>query len=141
MMEHSAFRRTVGVSARFLVNADELVLDLNLLEKIAALRGDIRVPLSRIVGVAVLKRPLDSQWYRTDVSLGFAARGAPAAKISTIIGARLRSGGKAFLAVHRNGTAVIVDLTPTGTDPWRRLVASVPQPATVVEQIEGARTS
>ncbi len=137
----SALWPTLLGLARLLVSGSDLLLHLNPLEKMAALRGDLRVPLSRVVGVSILDKPLDSSWYRSELKLGIAARGAPAAKIATVIGAPLESGGKAFVAVYRNASAVTVDLSPSDSDPWRRLVVSVGQPAAVAKLIESAGTA
>lgn len=124
--------------ARLLITGDELVLHLNPGEKVAAFRRDLRFPTGRVLGVSILDKPLDSPWYRTELKLGFAARGAPAAKIATIIGAPMDSGGKAFVAVYRNAPAVTVDLAPSESDPWRRLVVSTSNPAAVAALIETA---
>lgn len=99
---------------------DRLVLRLSALEKIAAVRGDIQVPLSQVEAVAVEEQP----WRHL--------RGirAPGTGFPGVIayGVRLATGGAPdFAALRGRGPAVRVDLCAGAR--YGRLLVTVPDAA------------
>lgn len=93
---------------------DEVEVRLSTVEKIAALHGDLRVPVSAVTGVGVVDTPLAAVTGVRAPGLHWPGR--------TKIGTWRRRDGKTF-AVARSGVpAVQVDLTGQGFD---RLVVSV----------------
>lgn len=122
--------------ARLRIKGNDLVVRLNLLERFAALRWHVSVPLDVISSVRVERKPLSSEWFLRDVKVGFATRTAPLHRVVTLIAAKYSKGGEVFLAVYRNRPSVIVD---TKSGRWRRLVVSERDPADVVKAIERAR--
>jgi hypothetical protein len=102
------------------VIGDRLVLRLSPLEKVAAVRGDIQVPLSQIEAVAVEERPWRS------------LRGirAPGTGFPGVIayGVRLATGGAPdFAALRGRGPAVRVELCAGAR--YGRLLVTVPDAA------------
>jgi hypothetical protein len=112
------------------------VVRLNLVERLAAFRWRVAVPLSSISSVSVERKPLSSTWFLRDVKVGFAARTAPGQRVITLLAANYDPGGKIFLAVYRNRPAVIVDL---GSGQWRRLVVAQRHPDDVAAAIRQAK--
>lgn len=94
------------------------------LEKVAALRGNLRVPLASVTSVTVADRPLD------DVK-GFRSPGLHIpARIK--IGTWRRAGRRTFAVVRARQSAVRIELTGERYD---ALVVSVPDAATVAESL------
>ena len=114
--------------ARLLVEGTDLVVRLSPLERLAALRDDVRVPLSSVRSVDVEPNP----WS--------ALRGirAPGTGIPGVIsyGVRRFRGGTDFAAVRARRPAVRVELDPPA--PFGRLVVSVPDADAAVRAIRTA---
>jgi hypothetical protein len=109
-----------------MVQQDELVVSLSGLEQLAALRHDVRVPLSAIQAVQAEPDP----WC--------ALRGfrAPGTGIPGVIayGVRRMTGARPdFAAVHGQGPAVRVELAPHAR--FGRLVVTVDDPQATVDAI------
>jgi hypothetical protein len=99
---------------------DRLVLRLSPLEKVAAIRGDIQVPLSQVVAVAVEDRPW--RYLR-----GFRAPGTGFPGVIAY-GVRLATGGAPdFAALRGRGPAIRVDLCAGAR--YGRLLVTVPDAA------------
>lgn len=124
--------------ARVLIRHHQLVLKLNCVEKVMALRRNVRVPLGSVESVSVLSRPVSSgRSPMIDVSMGFAASSAPLAGVATI-GPRARYlDGQALVIVWGNRPAVVVELNPEAGR-WRLLVVSVSEPDAVAGRIRSA---
>lgn len=114
--------------AKLIVDGPDLVVRLSSLEKLGALRGDVRVPLSTVRSAEVEPHP----WA--------AVRGirAPGTGIPGVIalGTRRFLQGKDFTAVVGGRPAVRVDLSEES--PFSRLVVSVADPDTTLAAIRGA---
>jgi hypothetical protein len=112
--------------AELRIEADELVVELSELEKIGALRGDVRVPLTAVRDVRVAEDP------RPEL------RGmrAPGTGIPGVIALGSRRGqGHDFAAVYHNRPAVVVDLEAAAFD---RLVITVPDPQSTAATVRAA---
>jgi hypothetical protein len=112
--------------AELRVEGSELVVELSELEKVGALRGDVRVPLASVRAVRVADDP------RPEL------RGirAPGTGIPGIIALGSRRGeGHDFAAVYHDHPAVVVELEGTQFD---RLVITVRDPQAVAEEIRSA---
>src|ERR1700741_2690710 len=112
--------------AELRVEGSELVVELSELEKVGALRGDVRVPLSSVRAVRVAEDPrLELRGIR-----------APGTGIPGIIALGSRRGeGHDFAAVSHERPAVVGELEGTQFD---RLVITVPNPQAVAETIRAA---
>jgi hypothetical protein len=109
----------------------ELVVRLSGLERVAALRREVRVPLTAVVTVVTEPDP----WC--------ALRGmrAPGTGIPGVVayGVRRMTGARPdFAAVHGREPAVRVELGPGST--FGRLVVTVPDPAATVAMIRAGVT-
>ena len=93
---------------------DELVVLLNDLEKVGALRGGPRVPLSAIRDVRVTESP-----FRELRGLRAPGSGIPGA---LALGTWRYRGGKDFAALYRGGPALVIDLE--GADLSRLLISA-----------------
>jgi hypothetical protein len=122
--------------ARLRIEGSDLVVRLNPLERLGALRWRVSVPLDSISSVGVERKPLSSEWFMRDVKLGFAARTAPGQLAVALSAAKYARGGEIFVAVYLNRPSVIVD---THGGRWRRLVVSERDPADTVKAIDRAR--
>lgn len=114
--------------ARVTVKGSDLVVGLSIWEKVAALGGDVRVPLSAVRAVDVEPDP----WA--------ALRGAraPGTGLPGVIayGKRRSSGGRDFAAVLGRRPAVRVDLDDSA--PFGRLVISVSDAEATVADLRTA---
>ena len=114
--------------ARLTVEGPELVVGLSWLEKLGALRGNVRVPLRAVRFASAEPDP----WG--------ALRGirAPGTGIPGVIalGTRRFAGGQDFAAVEGSGPAVSVDLSEES--PFARLVVSVRDPDSTLAAIRAA---
>lgn len=95
----------------------EITVRLNPIEKLGALRGDVRVPLSAVRSVRVTAQPWDE------------VRGmrAPGTGLPGVImlGTTRGAFGKDFCAVYRGRPAVVVDLDGQR---FQRLILCTPHP-------------
>lgn len=115
--------------ARVVVQDRSLRVLLNPAEKLLALRRNVRIPLVDVLSAKVVDRPLDDI-VMLDVSMGFAAAGAPLAKVATI-GPRARTeAGRALLIVYLNRPAIAINVDPTSSG-WSLVLVSVRHPLQV----------
>lgn len=102
--------------ARLFVDGDDLVVHLSCVEKAAARRGDVRVPLTAVCRVTV-----EPDWWR-------ALRGVPQRGVwvpgTRCIGMRSHHAGMDFVAIRSGRPVVCVELRPAA--PLRLLGVSVP---------------
>ena len=94
--------------ASLVVYRDELIVRLSWLERVAAFRGDVHLPLGCIQSVSIQEAPYS------------ALRGirAPGTGIPGVIayGVRLMTGGRPdFAALHGRGPAILIELAPTAS--------------------------
>lgn len=110
--------------AKVVVRGDELRVELTGLEKLAALHGDISIPLSAVNGSEVVDRPVSAVTGMR--APGLAIRGRT--KIGT-----WRAPGRRIFAVARSHTpAVRIDLSGQKYD---QLIVSLPDAAAVAAQL------
>ncbi|MGO9899291.1 MAG: hypothetical protein ACLP0J_06295 [Solirubrobacteraceae bacterium] len=108
---------------------DQLVVRLSPLERLAALRGDLRLPLSAVSDAAVERFPWRA--LRGIRSPGTGWPGVIAFGVRRLTGDR-----KDFAAVLGKRPALRVELNPPS--PFARLVITVDQPAVAATQIRMA---
>ena len=115
--------------AELLVEGSDLVVRLTGFEKVGALRGNVRVPLSSITDVGI------------EAESGRARRGlrAPGTGMPTVLylGNWWHRGGRDFLAIEPRKPAVRIDLSPGGR--YVRLLVTVRDPHGTAADIEAAR--
>lgn len=100
-----------------------LVVELSFIERLAAFRGDVRVPLRKVSSIVVEEHP----W---KALRGFRAPGTGVPGVIAY-GTRLLTGGPPdFAAVHGRGPAVRVDLCAGA--PFGRLLVTVDDPGGTV---------
>jgi len=92
---------------------NELVVRLNDIEKLGALRGDVRVPWSAVRDVRLSEQP-----FRELAGMRAPGTGLPGV---IALGTWRDTGGKEFAALYRGGPAVVVMLE---RGDWRRLLVS-----------------
>jgi hypothetical protein len=109
-----------GFMAQIRYEGDELVVRLSWLERLGALRGDVRVPRSTVGDV----RATDQPWSELR---GIRAPGKGWPGVISL-GTRRGSGIRDFAAVYGKRPAVVVELDGAEFD---RLVVSVHDPAEV----------
>ena len=105
-------------------NGDQLEVRLTVTEKIAGLRGNIRVPASAVAAVEVADQPLSAVAGVRAPGLHLPGR--------TKIGTWRHAGRKTFAVARRGVPAIRVDLVGQRYD---RLVISQPDAATVAEAL------
>ena len=114
-----------------MVDGSDLVVRLSGFEKLGALRGDVRLPLSSITDVGV------------EAESGQARRGlrAPGTGMPTVLylGNWWHRGGWDFLAIQPRKPAVRVDLSPG--ERYARLLVTVRDPHRAVAEIGAARAA
>lgn len=109
--------------AEVLVDQEKLAVRLSFLEKLAAFRGDLCLPVACIQDVVLEPQP----WRALR---GFRAPGTGLPRVLAY-GVRLATGGPPdFAALHGRGPAVRIELTPGG--PFGRLLVTVPDPGFTV---------
>ncbi len=111
------------------IDGDTLVLRLSGLERLAAMRGDIRLPARAVRAVSVAAEP----WH--------ALRGirAPGTGIPRVVayGTRRMTGGHPdFTAVHGTGPAVQIDLDERAE--FGRLLVTMPNPQATAAALRSA---
>jgi uncharacterized protein len=102
--------------ARLLISDGDLLLTLTRGEKLAALHGDLRIPLNAIQSVDVVHTPF--AYVRGMRTPGLALPGV------ILIGTWRRRGARAFVVARRNQPAVLVRLAKWGT--YCELIVSDP---------------
>jgi hypothetical protein len=122
--------------ARLRIADGNLVVRLNPIEVVMALRTNVTVPLSAVRSVAVENHPLTSGSV-LNVRLGFAASGAPLSLIATVGPRANYRDGRAFVVVWRNARSVVVELA-TNQTPWRLLVVSTKAANEVAQRLQTA---
>lgn len=120
--------------ARFFVSDGELLLKLNPVEQLAALRRSVRAPFAAVKSVRVDQRPWSG--VLLEARMGFAAAGAPGNRLITA-GPRAKTADGADLVafVYLNRPSVVVDVDDGG----RRMliVASARHPERVARAVRG----
>lgn len=102
------------------IDGDDLVLRLRRWERLGALSGDVRVPLSAVTAVQVAADP-----FKAITGIRAPGTGLP----GVVALGRWRSRKAVdFVAVHRGEPALVVELTGAA---FRRLVVSTPQAETI----------
>lgn len=110
--------------ANVVVRGDELRLELSTLEKVAALHGDIGVPLSAVAGVEVIDHPIAAV-------IGVRAPGL-AIPGRTKIGSWRAPRRRIFAVARAHTPAVRIDLVD---QKYQQLIVSVPDAAAVAAQL------
>jgi hypothetical protein len=103
---------------------DELVVKLNDLEKVGALRGEVRVPVQSVRTARMTEEP-----FRELRGVRAPGTGLPGV---IALGTWRYSGGRDFAAVYRGSPAVIVELD--GAD-YKRLIVSEHDAAEVAAEL------
>ena len=106
--------------ATIALDGRDAVVRLTPLEKLGALRGDVRVPLAAIRAARVVSRPL------AEVR-GLRAPGTAVPGLVAVGTWRRRRRAKEFVAVHRTQPGIVVDLDPAQAR-FGRLVVSLSEP-------------
>lgn len=121
-------RGQTGVVARICVDGGEAVVRLRTLEKVGALRGDVRVPLSAIRAVRTVSKPLGEVrgWRAPGTEVPFVV----------VLGTFRRRGSRQFFAIYRSRPAVVVELD-RGQSGFDRLIVSVPEPEETCRLLSG----
>jgi hypothetical protein len=114
--------------ARLIIDGPDLVVGLSRLEKLGALRGDVRVPLS-----AVRSAEADPEPWAALRGLRSPGTGIPGV---IALGTWHYAGGRDFAALRGRGPAVRVDLD--GQSKFARLVVSVSDTEKTVAAIHAA---
>lgn len=109
---------------RIEIDRGDLVVRLSALEKVGALRGDVRVPRKAVRDVRVADRPWDEL-------RGVRAPGMGIPRV-IMLGVTRGRGGRQFAAVYGNRPALVVDLQ---SGPLTRLILCVPDPHAAAESI------
>jgi hypothetical protein len=104
-----------------------LVVELSFMEKLAAFRGDVRIPLEAVNNIVVQEHP----WAALR---GFRAPGTGLPGVLAY-GTRLCTGGAPdFAALHGRGPAICVELSAGA--PFGRLLVTVADPARAVGLVQ-----
>lgn len=99
--------------ATLAIDGVTLEVRLSTLEKLGALSGNVRVPLSSVTAVRVTEKPYSElRGLRVGTGLPFVI----------VLGRMIYSGGKDFVAIYGTGRTVIVELGPGA--PYRRILVS-----------------
>jgi len=113
--------------AKLIVDGPDLVVHLSSLEKLGALRGDVRVPLSTVRSAELEPHPFATL---RGIRVGTGIPGVIA------LGTRRFAHGQDFTAVVGGKPAVRVDLSQESS--FSRLVVSVPDPDSTLAVIRSA---
>ena len=112
--------------ARLDVAGDELILHLSFFERLGGfVRGDARIPLKSVWRARAVESPWEELRGVRSPGIDWPKRIA--------IGTWRFSGGKDFVAVHRKGPGVVVELA--GIE-FARLIVSTPDAEVVAAEIE-----
>jgi hypothetical protein len=111
---------------RFDVAGDELILHLSFFERLGGfVHGDARIPLVNVWRARAVESPWEELRGVRSPGIGWPKRIA--------VGTWRFSGGKDFVAVHRKGPGVVVELA--GVE-FARLVVSTPNAEEVAAEID-----
>lgn len=112
--------------ANLVLDGEHLVVKLSPLEKLAAFRGDVKVPLHAVSAVKLDAHP----W------LSLRGIRAPGTGLPGVIayGVRRYPGGKDFAALLHKRKAITIDLSDQS--PFARLVVSAKNAEACVEQLQ-----
>jgi hypothetical protein len=113
--------------AKLIVDGPDLVVQLSSLEKLGALRGDVRVPLTTVRSAEVEPNPWGSL---RGMRIGTGIPGVIA------LGIRRFAHGQDFTAVEGSKPAIRVELSQES--PFSRLVVSVTDPDSTLAEIRSA---
>jgi hypothetical protein len=113
--------------AKLIVDGPDLVVQMSSLEKLGALRGDVRVPLTTVRSAEVEPNPWGAL---RGMRIGTGIPGVIA------LGRRRFAHGQDFTAVQGGGPAIRVDLSQGS--PFSRLVVSVTDPDSTLAEIRSA---
>jgi hypothetical protein len=113
--------------AQILIDGATLTVVLSRWEKLAALHGDVTVPLAAVEGVRVVDEPLPAVTGLRAPGLALPGR--------TKIGTWRASGRRTFAVARAGVPAVCVDLSGAG---YARLVVSTPDAHDVDARLQGA---
>jgi hypothetical protein len=113
--------------ARLEIEGASLVVRLSWLERLGALSGGPRVPLSAVREVRVSAKP-----WKELKGVRMPGAGLPG---TIALGTWRHDGVKDFCAVYRKGPGVVVELDGAG---YARLIVSAHDPTSVVEEISEA---
>jgi hypothetical protein len=116
--------------ASVIVDGTDVVVHLSGIEKLAAFRGDVRLPAASVRAVTVEPSPWGA--LRGIRSPGTGWPGVIA------YGVRRYRGGRDFAAVRGRGPAVRLELAPPS--PFSRVVVSVADPEGTVGRVRGVAT-
>ena len=108
--------------AELRIDGDDLVLELSGKERFGAFHGDVRVPVSSVTAV----RPVDSAVREVR---GLRAPGTAFPR-RIALGTWRRRGSKDFVATHRRGPGVVIELE--GQDFGRRVGSATDIPEAVL---------
>lgn len=113
------------------VQKDDLVVTLTPVERLAAMRREVRVPLEAVRGVCTDEEP----WCTLR---GFRTRGAGVPGFVAYEVRRMTGDRPDFAALHGRGPAVRVELAPPA--PYGRLIVTVADPAATVAALRARLT-
>ena len=106
--------------AALTIQGSELVVTLSMLEKLGALHGDVRVPLTAVTGVRLTDTPYaELRGLRVGTGVPFVI----------VLGRMLFRGGQDFVALYGRRRTAVIDLAP-GLE-FSRLLISEPDEAVV----------
>jgi hypothetical protein len=111
------------------VQSGELIVRLSGVERAAAMRRDVRVPLSLVTGICAEPDP----W---GALRGIRAPGTGIPGVAAYGVRRVTGGAPDFAAVHGRGPAVRVDLAPGA--PFGRLVVTVEDAQQTVDTVRAS---
>jgi hypothetical protein len=114
--------------ARLFVDGPDLVVGLSWLEKLGAVHGNVRVPLSAVRSAVAEPNPWDALR-----GVKLAATGIPGV---AVLGTRHSSGSQDFAALVGRRPAIRVELADGA--PFAQLLVSVSDPVSTLAAIHGA---
>ncbi|MGH7609065.1 MAG: hypothetical protein ACREOD_03835 [Candidatus Dormibacteria bacterium] len=113
--------------ADVLIDGDDLVVKLSGLEKLEAVHGDLRVPLSAVQAVEVVDRPLDLIQGMKLPGTGIPGR--------TAVGTWVSADGSTFAVEHHASRGIVIRLA--GQD-YSQLVIGCDSPEEVAQRVRAA---
>jgi hypothetical protein len=107
------------------VDGPDLVVRLSWKEKMGALHGGVRIPVSSVRAASVELTPWNAIRGQKVAGTGIPGR--------TALGVRYSSAGRDFTAVHPEQPAVLIELDDSS--PYSRLIVSVADPENTVAAV------